>query len=396
MSVGSVERKAFENIRKSLKDVPVTAILGPRQCGKTTVVKMLAKKRSDFLLLDMENPADIQALQDPAAFFDYYSNKTICIDEIQRKPELFPILRYSVDKNRRNGRFIVLGSASPQLIRQSSESLAGRIRYIELTPFLINEISNFENFYNKLWLRGGFPRAFLANGDESSFEWRNDFIKTFLERDIPQLGFNIGASKMRRVWTMLSNANASILNRSKLGESLGVSHHTINSYLDILSDSFMLRVLPPYEANIKKRLVKSPKILFRDSGILHNLLGIKNYKDLRSNMNCGSSYEAFAIEQILSDISIAGKFEPYFYRSHQGEEIDLLLDNGKELIAIECKSSSSPDIPKGLLTAIKDLNISKTFIVAPVSKEYPVADNIMVCGIQRCIELVGSKYPTQK
>ncbi len=389
MFVGSVERKAFGSIKKSLKDVPVTAILGPRQCGKTTVVKMLAKKRSDFLLLDMENPADVQALQDPAAFFDYYPNKTICIDEIQRKPELFPVLRYSVDKNRRNGRFIVLGSASPQLIRQSSESLSGRIRYIELTPFLINEISDFENFYNRLWLRGGFPRSFLAKGDESSFEWRNDFVKTFLERDIPQLGFNIGASKMRRVWTMLSNANASILNRSKLGESLGVSHHTINSYLDILSDSFMLRDLPPYEANIKKRLVKSPKILFRDSGILHNLLGIKNYKDLRSNLNCGSSYEAFAIEQILSDVSIAGKFEPYFYRSHQGEEIDLLLDNGKELIAIECKSSSSPDIPKGLLTAIKDLSISKTFIVAPVSKEYPAAGNIMVCRIQRCIEMVG-------
>jgi predicted AAA+ superfamily ATPase len=381
MFVGSIERKAFGNIKKSLKDVPVTAILGPRQCGKTTVVKMLAKKRNDFLLLDMENPADIQALQDPAAFFDYYPNKTICIDEIQRKPELFPILRYSVDKNRRNGRFIVLGSASPQLIRQSSESLAGRIRYIELTPFSINEISNFENFYNRLWLRGGFPRSFLAKGDESSFEWRNDFVKTFLERDIPQFGFNIGASKMRRVWTMLAHANASILNRSKLGESLGVSHHTINSYLDILSDSFMLRVLPPYEANIKKRLVKSPKILFRDSGILHNLLGIRNYKDLRSNLNCGSSYEAFAIEQILSDISIAGKFEPYFYRSHQGEEIDLLLDSGNELIAIECKASSSPDIPKGLLTAVKDLNISRTFIVAPVGREYPVADNMMVCGI---------------
>jgi predicted AAA+ superfamily ATPase len=389
MLADSVERKAFGNIRKSLKDVPVTAILGPRQCGKTTVVKMLAKKRSNFLLLDMENPADIQALQDPAAFFDYYSSKTICIDEIQRKPELFPIIRYSVDKNRRNGRFIILGSASPQLIKQSSESLAGRIRHIELTPFLINEISDFENFYNRLWLRGGFPRSFLAKGDENSFEWRNDFVKTFLERDIPQLGFNIGASKMRRVWTMLAHANASILNRSKLGESLGVSHHTINSYLDILSDSFMLRVLPPYEANIKKRLVKSPKILFRDSGILHNLLGIKNYKDLRSNLNCGSSYEAFAIEQILSDISIAGKFEPYFYRSHQGEEIDLLLDSGDELIAIECKSSSSPDIPKGLHTAVKDLNISRTFIAAPVEKEYPAADNMMVCGIQKCIEMIG-------
>jgi predicted AAA+ superfamily ATPase len=391
MAMDSVKRKMLESIGKSLKDMPITAILGPRQCGKTTIVKMMAKKRNNFLLLDMENPADTKALQDPAAFFDYYSNKIICIDEIQRKPELFPILRYSVDKNRRNGRFIILGSTSPQLIRQSSESLAGRIRHIELTPFLINEISNFENFYNRLWLRGGFPRAFLANGDEKSFEWRNDFIKTFLERDIPQLGFNISASKMRRVWVMLAYANASILNRSKLGESLGVSHHTINSYLDILSDSFMLRVLPPYEANIKKRLVKSPKILFRDSGILHNLLSIKDYKDLLYNPNCGGSYEAFAIEQILSNLSIAGKFEPYFYRSHQGEEIDLLLDNGKELIAIECKSSQSPDIPKGLHTAIKDLNISQTFIVAPVKHEYPAGNNILVCGVQKCIEKLAYK-----
>lgn len=388
MQVSSIKRNLSSNIKESLDDSPVTAILGPRQCGKTTIVKMLAEKKSNFVMLDMENPADIQALRNPVDFFDFYSDKIICIDEIQRMPELFPVLRYAIDKKRRNGRFIILGSASPQLIKQSSESLAGRIRYIELTPFLLNEISDFKNFSNMLWIRGGFPLSFLAKDDRKSFEWRNDFIKTFLERDIPQLGFKIPANNMRRVWTMLSHVNANVLNRSKLGDSLGVSHHTINSYLDILSDTFMLRVLPPFEANIKKRLVKSPKILFRDTGILHNLLNIKNYKDLLSNPECGSSYESFAIEQILSDVSVIGKFEAFFYRSHQGEEIDLILDNGKELIAIECKSSSSPNIPAGLHIAIKDLNISKTFVVAPVKREYPVAKNIMVCDIQKCIEML--------
>ena len=390
MQVSSIKRNLSSNIKESLDDSPVTAILGPRQCGKTTIVKMLAEKKSNFVMLDMENPADIQALRNPVDFFDFYSDKIICIDEIQRMPELFPVLRYAIDKKRRNGRFIILGSASPQLIKQSSESLAGRIRYIELTPFLLNEISDFKNFSNMLWIRGGFPLSFLAKDDRKSFEWRNDFIKTFLERDIPQLGFKIPANNMRRVWTMLSHVNANVLNRSKLGDSLGVSHHTINSYLDILSDTFMLRVLPPFEANIKKRLVKSPKILFRDTGILHNLLNIKNYKDLLSNPECGSSYESFAIEQILSDVSVIGKFEAFFYRSHQGEEIDLILDNGKELIAIECKSSSSPNIPAGLHIAIKDLNISKTFVVAPVKREYPIAKNIMVCDIQKCIEMLDS------
>jgi predicted AAA+ superfamily ATPase len=337
----------------------------------------------------MENEANIQTImQDTDAFFEHYENKTVCIDEIQRIPDLFRSLRYNVDKNRRNGRFIVLGSASPDLIKQSSESLAGRIRYIEMTPFQLSEIKDMENSFQKIFVRGGFPLSFLAGSDEISFEWRKDFIKTFLERDIPQLGFNISAAQMMRIWTMFAQINATTINRSKLGESLGVSYHTIDNYIGILTDTFMVRTLQPYAANIKKRLVKAPKFLFRDNGILHNLLRIKNYEELFSHPDFGSSFESFVIEQILSDFRIKSEYEAYFYRSHQGEEIDLVLDNQKELIAIEIKSSSAPKIPKGFYTALKDLKIKRAFVVAPIERAYPAGENVWVCGIEECVEKI--------
>ena len=389
MEEGKIVRSILKSLEKSLENMPATAILGPRQCGKTTLVKQFAKNNDNFVLLDMENPADVQVLtQDPNAFFDYYENKTVCIDEIQRVPDLFPVLRYNIDKNRRNGRFILLGSASPDLIKQSSESLAGRIRYIELTPFCFSELKGMDGFFQKMLVRGGFPLSFLANSDENSFDWRTDFVKTYLERDIPQLGFMVSAMQMRRIWTMLAHINAEIINRSKLGASLGLSYHTIDHYIGILSDTFMVRTLPPYIANIKKRLVKAPKFLFRDNGILHNLLNIRNYEELFSNPNFGSSFESFIIQQILSDLRISGICEPYFYKSHQGEEIDLLLDTGKELVAIEIKSSSSPQIPKGFFTAIKDLKINKAFVIAPVERAYPAGENVLVCGLEECLERI--------
>ena len=381
-----VNRMIFaEKIQKSLKNAPVSAILGPRQCGKTTFVKMLAKNNDDFILLDLERPSDKNLLQDAERFFDLHSEKIICLDEIQSAPELFPVLRSTIDKDRKNGKFIVLGSASPDLLKQSSESLAGRIKYTEMTPFQIDEVKNIPNFFNDLWLKGGFPLSFLADGAENSFDWRENFVRTFLERDIAQLGFNVSATRMRRIWTMFAHLNACVLNRSKLGESLGVSHHTINNYVDILSDTFMLRVLPPFEANLKKRLVKSPKILFRDNGILHYLLNIKNFEELFSHPDYGTSFESFAIEQILSGINLDKKFEAYFYRSHQGEEIDLVLDNQKELVAIEIKSSSAPQIPKGFYIALKDLKIKRSFVVAPIERSYPAGENTFVCGVEECI-----------
>ena len=382
---GVPDRKFAVTVQKSLKNTPVTAILGPRQCGKTTLVRMLTENSGEFIMLDLERPADRNLLHDVERFFDLQSDKTICLDEIQNAPELFPVLRYVVDKKRQNGRFIILGSASPNLLRQSSESLAGRIKYIEMTPFQIDEVENFSNSLNNLWVRGGFPRSFLSDSDENSFDWRENFVKTFLERDIAQLGFNVAANQMRRIWTMFAHYNAGILNRSKLGESLGVSHHTINHYLDILADTFMLRVLPPLEANLKKRLVKSPKILFRDNGILHYLLNIKNFDELFSHPDYGSSFESFAIEQILSGAGLHKKFNAHFYRSHQGEEIDLVLDNQKELIAIEIKSSSAPQIPRGFYTALDNLKIKRAFVVAPVDRAYPAGENVFVCGIGECV-----------
>ncbi|MCL2219377.1 MAG: ATP-binding protein [Chitinispirillia bacterium] len=390
MLQGVTSRKFAESIQKSLKHAPVTAILGPRQCGKTTLVKSISEGNDKFILLDLERQGDLNLLQDVERFCDMHSDKTICLDEIQNAPELFPMLRCIIDKNRRNGMFIILGSASPNLLRQSSESLAGRIRYIEMTPFQMDEVREFSNSSDNLWSRGGFPLSFLADSDEESFDWRENYIRTFLERDIVQLGFNAGANQMRRIWTMFAHYNAAVLNRSKIGESLGVSHHTVNHYIDILVDTFMLRVLPPLEANLKKRLVKSPKILFRDNGVLHYLLNIKNYEELFAHPYYGASYESFAIEQILSGINRCGRYEAYFYRSHKGEEIDLILDNQKELVAVEIKSSTAPHIAKGFFTAIEELKIKHAFIAAPVERVYPAGENVLVCGLEECIERVAA------
>ncbi len=385
-----IHRNMEEFLELSLKEMPVTAVLGPRQCGKTTLIKILAERDPDIILLDMENPDDLRVMEDASAFFKFHRDKLICIDEVQRVPELFPILRYEVDQDNNNGRFVILGSASPDLLRQSSETLAGRIRYLELTPFLLDEIKEFSKELHSLWLRGGFPRSFLADSDGTSYRWRDDFIRTFLERDIPTLGFKVASSQMNRFWTMLSHVNGTILNRSKLGQSLGVSHHTINHHLDILSDTFMMRVLTPYEANLKKRLVKSPKILFRDTGLLHNLLRIRDFKDLMSHPGYGSSWEAFAIEQILSVPGVSDRWNSYFYRSHKGEEIDLVLDNGMITVGIEMKAYSSPEIPKGFRIACKDLNIDHSWIVAPVERLRPAGEKIMVGQIKDLISFLLS------
>jgi len=379
-------RKLSFSLNQSLKEVPVTALLGPRQCGKTTLVTMLGAELPGIVYLDMENADDMRAMNDAPAFFKVHRGKIVCIDEVQRKPELFPALRFEVDQCEGNGRFIILGSASPDLLRQTSESLAGRIRYLELTPFTTQEVSGFPGHCRTHWLRGGFPRSFLADSDEASFRWRQDFIRTFLERDIPALGLRIPASQIGRFWSMLAHVSCSVFNKSKFGESLGVSHTTVSHYLDILQDTYMIRLLQPYEANLKKRLVKSPKVLFRDAGLLHTLLGIRTHQELMSHPEYGSSWEAYAIEQILSADGVLDAWKPYFYRSHQGEEIDLILDNGQTRIAVECKASSAPDVPKGLRIAIRDLGISTAWIIAPVDRSRPVGDSIMVGTVDEFLQ----------
>ena len=258
-----IKRKISIEVRQSLEHFPAVAILGPRQSGKSTLAKSIMAEYENSLYLDLENPSDVAKLANPLLFFNANSECLICLDEIQRMPEIFPLLRSVIDESSRNSQFLLLGSASPDLLKQSSESLAGRISYKELTPFLFDEIRNAYQL-KRYWVRGGFPRSFLAANDEISFEWLDSFIKTFLERDIPQLGFNMPANNIRRLWIMCAHLNGEVLNASKISESLGVSSVTVKKYLDILSDTYMIRLLKPFESNTKKRIVKSPKIYIRD------------------------------------------------------------------------------------------------------------------------------------
>ena len=375
-----IERKLGSTVLKKLKNNPVVAILGPRQCGKSTLAKKVILPIKNSLYLDLERSSDLNKLQDPEAFFLSNKNKLTCIDEIQRKPDIFPTIRSVVDEENRNGRFLILGSASPDLIRQSSESLAGRIAYLELTPFLFEELITHKKSVElrDLWLKGGFPRSYLARDETESYEWRENFIKTFLERDIPQLGFRIPSKHIERFWMMCSHINGDVLNRSKLGESLGVSHHTVQTYLDILENTYMLRVLKPLETNLKKRLIKSSKLYIRDSGLLHSLLQIVNQNDLFGHPVYGASWEGFALENILSSISI---WKPYFYRDSNGSEIDLILEKANKRIAVEFKVSTSPTISKRFYNSIRDVEANETWIVAPVSDTYKLKPNIFVTSL---------------
>jgi len=370
---GFIDRFQAAKISHRLLNMPIVALLGPRQVGKSTLAKEIIKSFDNAIYLDLERPSDLNKLRDPEAYFALHANKLICLDEIQLTPELFPVLRSIIDERGRNSQFLILGSASPELIKQSSESLAGRISYIELTPFILEELE--ASSLRTLWLRGGFARSYLATDDTSSFEWRLDFIRTFLERDLPQLGFSLSARVMERFWRLCAHSHGQLLNQSKIGGSLGVSHHTIRSYIDILEQTFVMRTLPPYEANFKKRLVKSPKIYVRDSGLLHALLGLETQDDLFSHPCYGSSWEGFVIENILSKWP---DWQASFYRTAHGNEIDLILEKGQRRIAIECKASSSPDVGRGFHSALKDLEIEEAWIIAPVSESYPLGKGITV------------------
>ena len=382
---GYIRRFITGGIKQKLQNIPAIVILGPRQCGKSTLAKAIISEIADAVYLDLERPSDINKLRDAEAFFDLNANKLICLDEIQRVPELFPILRGVIDENKRNGQFIILGSASPNLIKQSSETLAGRISYFELTPFLFKEVSEDNHFskLRKVWLRGGFPRSYLASDEKGSFEWRVDFIRTFLERDIPQIGFRIPAKTLERFWKMCAHLHGQILNSSKLGESLGLSHHTVRSYVDLFDQTFVLRVLRPYEPNLKKRLVKSPKIYVRDTGLLHALLGIEDHNDLLGHPVYGASWEGFVIENILS---LLPNWTASFYRTSSGSEIDLILEKGTRRIAVECKVSTSPGLNRGFWNAMNDLKFQEAWIIAPVKDTYPAEKGVMVAPLQKFID----------
>ena len=368
---GYIHRFITDKMESRLRNMPVVAILGPRQCGKSTMAYHFLEKIPNSIILDLEKPSDLRALTDAEAFFLNNSDKLICIDEIQRKPELFPIIRYIVDKGKKNRQFLILGSASPNLIKQSSETLAGRISYLELTPFLYCELEKKTkiSLLRDLWQKGGYPRSYLSNNIES-FNWRLDFIKTFIERDIPGLGINISTELLRRLWTMFGHINGQTLNLSKLGKSLGVSHNTVRHYLDILTQTFMFRKLLPWESNLKKRLVKSPKIYFRDTGLLHCLLEIENQNQLMSHPVYGSSWESFALENIVSTID--NRWQISFYKTEKGAEIDCILKRGQTIIGIEFKVSSAPKVTRGFWNCIEDIKPDKVWIASPVENPYPL------------------------
>jgi predicted AAA+ superfamily ATPase len=379
-----ITRLILPRLAASIRSVPVTAILGPRQCGKSTLARTFLQGSRRTLYLDLEKPSDLARLRDPEAFFASNRGALICLDEIQRAPHLFPVMRSAVDEAGRNGRFLLLGSASPELLRQGSESLAGRIRWLELTPFLLEEIAPVADRTRtqSLWLRGGFPRSWLAPTNRESQEWRQDFIRAFLERDIPQLGVRIPARSLERFWQMCAHVHGQVFNSSTLGQSLGVSHHTARSYLDLLQQTWMVRVLPPFAANLGKRLIKSPKIYIRDSGILHTLHGLTTLNDLRGHPAFGPSWEGFVVENILAR---AVDWKASYYRTSSGNEVDLLLEKGTRRIAVECKASSAPESTKGFHQALKDLGIREAWIVAPVGDAYPAGRNVTVASLEHIL-----------
>ncbi len=381
-----IPRRLEKEIRSSLDSFPVTALLGPRQCGKSTLARHIVKGRADTVFLDLERPSDFRKLHDPEFFFHSQKGKLICIDEVQMGPELFPVLRVAVDDNRKPGAFFLLGSASQDLIRRSAETLAGRIHYIELTPFTYDELAatsptRYEDL-TELWFRGGFPEAVLARSDTLSMTWREDFIRTFLERDIPQFGFTIPAVTMRRFWTMLAHYHGQLMNNSKLGQALGVTHPTIKRYFEILTQTYMVRALPPYAANIKKRLVKSHKIYLRDSGILHALLEIDSFEDLLGHPVAGASWEGFCLEQILA---VRPEYRASFYRTSSGEEIDLVLERGRRRLAFEFKASMSPKVSRGFSNTLEVLKPEHAWIVAPVQESYPLQPGVTVAPLRNVL-----------
>lgn len=373
-------RNILQLIEKRLKNFPAVALLGPRQVGKSTLAGILCKQNENGLYLDLERDSDLNKLNNAESFFDQFSSSFICMDEIQRVPEIFPLLRSEIDRKKRNSQFLILGSASRDLIKQSSESLAGRLAYIEITPFLRNEVGNFDQ--NQHWLRGGYPLSFLAADSESSIVWREEYIKSFLERDIPNLGFNIPANILKRFWKMLAHCHSQTLNSSKLADSMGVSSHTIKRYIDLLEQTYVIRSLPPFEGNLKKRLVKSPKIYIRDSGLFHALINIENFEDLYSSPYYGASFEGYIVENIISNLP---RWNASFYRTSHGAEIDLILEKGNKKIAIEIKSSSAPKVNSSFYQTIDELKIDKAIVVANVKSDYPLKNDIMVMSLLSCI-----------
>lgn len=376
-----------KEIKTSLKRNPVTVVVGPRQCGKSTLVKHLIAERDNTLYLDLERPSDLQKLDDAEWFLSSQRNKLVCMDEIQRKPDLFPLLRSLIDESRQDGMYIILGSASRDLLKQSSESLAGRISYKRLTPFLWKELA--ENFIIENYLsRGGFPLSLLSESENASYEWRQDFITTFLERDLLQfLGFV--PLTMRRLWQMLAHYNGQTINYSALSASLGVSHTTIRNYIDLLEGAFMLFQLKAYYGNTKKRLVKSPKIYISDTGIVTALLQLRNFEQIAGHPGFGALWETLVLANIYGHFP---DLDYSFYRTSHGAEIDIVVSNGKYQVAIECKATVSPKLSVGNYSALQEIRPNATYVVAPVEKSFPMSEGIDVLTLSELVDRVRDVF----
>lgn len=366
-----------------LKRYPVVGIIGARQVGKTTLARSLSGHiRSTSFYFDLENPEDLARLADPMLALKGLKGLAV-IDEIQRFPELFPILRVLVDRPKASARFLVLGSASPELLRQGSESLAGRIVYHELGGFSLDDVG-IKN-YLRLWLRGGFPRSYLASSDTMSEEWRRGFIQTFLERDLPQLGITVRSTTMHRFWSMLSHYHGQIWNASEFGRSFGVADTTVRNYLDLLSSALVVRQLLPWHENISKRQVKSPKVYIADSGLLHTLLGIKTRNDLERHPKIGASWEGFVIEQVIRWMGFR-KEDCFFWATHAGAELDLLVVRGQDRLGFEVKLTSSPRVTPSMRSALSDLKLQRLYVIHSGEETFQLERNIQAVALFRLLE----------
>ena len=375
-----IQRNITTELIKRIDQFPVVGIIGPRQVGKTTLAKYLIDHiNKECIYLDLELPEDQSKLYEPQLFLEQHLDKCVILDEIQQIPQIFPVLRGLIDKHKSPGNYVILGSASPALLKQSSETLAGRIAYRELTPFNLTEIPDNSDI-NRHWFRGGFPQAFLSPDEEFYRNWMRNFIQTYLERDLPLLGMPAAPTLIRRLWTMLAHFHGGIWNASNFAKSLAITVPTVNRYLEFLESAFIINRLQPFYLNLKKRIVKSPKIYIRDSGILHYLTGILNFHNLQGNVLIGNSWEGYVIEQIKQ--ILPHEFDLYYYRTHNGSESDLVLVRGSiPLSCIKIKYTAAPKLSKGFQISIEDLKTNNNFIISPKSDTYPIGKNITVCNL---------------
>jgi predicted AAA+ superfamily ATPase len=371
-------------VRQALRRRPAVVLLGPRQCGKTTLVRQAFAARQDHYF-DLEDPADLARLESPMLALERLRGLVI-IDEVQRRPELFPVLRVLLDRRPLRARFLILGSAAPDLLAQTSESLAGRAALVRMSGFTLDEVDGAR--WRRLWIRGGFPDSFLAPGDAASGAWRRDFIQTFLERDLAQLGVRTAAPTMRRFWTMLAHSAGGIWNASEIGRSLGEAHTTVRRHLEALSGALVVRVLEPWHANLAKRQVKSPKAYIRDTGLLHALLGIESLAELQAHPRLGASWESFVIEQLLSRV---GHDQAWFWRTQAGAELDLLLRRRGRLIGVEIKYGDAPRLTPSMRAAMADLRLHRLWVVYPGQKRYRLAPRIEVVPLPDAIAVLAAE-----